>query len=202
MIKRLLRLVLLIAFLLPFNVRADCDNARKSELSSIASNVMFSTTYRLQNDKVIYTVEISNITDDIYVAESSGTIFTKDNFSKDYEFNDGTVYIVYSNDPNCYGMELMTKSFSLPNYNPYSRLDVCKKYPSDSHCLIWNAAYFDGELDFTEELNKIYSKNENKDYAIDEEGVSAYSYLPIYIFVTAIFLAFIFILFVVRRKRK
>lgn len=202
MIKRLLRLLFLIVILLPFNARAECDRARLTELSSIAGNVRFSATYRPQGDNVVYTVDISNITDDIYVAESSGTIFTKDFSSKDYEFNDGTVYIIYSNDPNCYGLELMTKSFSLPNYNPYSRLDICKKYPNDSHCSIWNATYFDGELDFTEELNKIYSADYNEDYVIDEENASIYNYLPIYIFVTAIFLAFIFILFVVRRKRK
>lgn len=202
MIKRLLRLLFLIVILLPFNARAECDRARLTELSSIAGNVRFSATYRPQGDNVIFTVDISNITDDIYVAESSGTIFTKDFSSKDYEFNDGTVYTIYSNDPNCYGEKLLTSNFSLPSYNLYSRLDICKKYPNDSHCLIWNAAYFSDGADFTEELNKIYSENENSFSETEEVKDSGYNYLPIYIFAIAVFLAFIFILFAVRRKRK
>ncbi|MBR3210245.1 MAG: hypothetical protein IKF82_08315 [Bacilli bacterium] len=199
---KIIAVFLLLLFIFPNNVRAECDNTRLSDLSSIAGNVRLSTTYRLVDNYPIFTVEISNITDDIYLVDGDGTVFTKTSNVKDYYHFQSPSYVIYSNDPNCYGFKLLDRSISIPHYNTYSLLDVCKNSPGDSLCSLWGYSGFATEEEFLKAFNEKHSTNT---LVIDDEIEETTSSSNVYliVLVTAIVLTFgIVVLFVVRRKKK
>lgn len=198
---KIIAFFLLLLFIFPNNVRAECDNTRLSDLSSIAGNVRLSTTYRLVDNYPIFTVEISNITDDIYLVDNKGTVFTKASNVKDYYHFQSPSYVIYSNDPNCYGFKLLERNISIPHYNTYSLLDVCKNSPGDSLCGLWGYSGFATEEEFLKAFNEKYSTNT---LVIDDEVEKTTSSFNVYLIVAvAIILTLgIVVLFVVRRKKK
>ena len=56
----------------PLITHAECDYQRKAELSRMASNVQFSYTY---DENIDFTVNITNIIDDIYVSNINRKIY-------------------------------------------------------------------------------------------------------------------------------
>lgn len=126
-------------FITPIITHAECDYQRQAELSRLASNVQISYNYAIVNGYPEYTVNISNITNDIYMMDSLGSTFaSKSEFSqKYYLWNNEVDYTIYSNDNNCKGEVLLTKHISFPRYNQYSVLPECQKYASSELCSIW-----------------------------------------------------------------
>ena len=198
---KIIAVFLLLLFIFPNNIKAECDNMRLSDLSSIAGNVRLSTTYRLVDNYPIFTVEISNITDDIYLVDNKGTVFTKTSNVKDYYHFQSPSYVIYSNDPNCYGFKLLERNISIPHYNTYSLLDVCKNNPGDSLCSLWGYSGFETEEEFLEAFSKEHSSSS---IINDEEAEQAtFSFNVYLIAIVAIILTLgILMLFVVRRKKK
>lgn len=191
---------LLLLLVLPNNVRAECDNARRSDLSSIAGNVKFSTTYRIENERPVFTVEISNLTDDIYVIDGDGTVFNKSFNTKDYYYRTSG-YVIYSNDPNCYGEELSTRNVNIPYYNEFSSHELCQKNPGDDLCKIWGQTKASTEKEFLAIFAKEHSNNSSISYEEDEEDTFSFNiYILILILITFLACSFI-LLFVVRRKK-
>ena len=144
-------------FMVPLITRAECDYQRQAELSRLASNVQFSYNYKIVNSSPEYTVNISNITNDIYVTDNLGNRFAGQSefMHKYYIWDNKADYTIYSNDNNCKGEVLLTKHISFPYYNQYSVLPECQKYASSELCSIWYDTSNYSELEFIDALTKV-----------------------------------------------
>lgn len=147
-------------FLFPLVSSAECSYERQAELSKIAANVKFSYTYDISNSEPIFTANISNITNDIYVEDGYGEIFLK-NASKTYTHGQTINFYIYSRDNSCYGEKLMNQYVTLPNFNAFSTYPECVKNPDFKYCQAWldEGRNLSGD-DFVAELEK-YTKTIN-----------------------------------------
>ena len=127
-------------FISPLVTHAECSYERQAELSRIASNVGFSYNYEMVNSYPEFTVNINNITNDIYIEENilGQTIYGVGEKQLHY-YNDNLSisFDIYSNDQSCRGEKLLTQYITLPKYNFFSTSDECKEYPSFQYCAMW-----------------------------------------------------------------
>ena len=116
-------LVMIIIFIIPGIVQAECSYERTAELSRIASNVQFSYDY---DDDLNFNVTISNLTNDIYITDDSMNFFSGTG-EKNMNYINGTSisYSIFSNDPSCKDEKLLTIDKVDPNYNPVEDGDQC-----------------------------------------------------------------------------
>ena len=133
-----------IMFIIPFTVKADCSYEREAELSRIAANVQFSYTYTVdENGEPIFTVNINNLTNDIYVKDSTGSGLFQPVISGtgekklSYAAGSSVTFDIYSNDSSCYGEKLSSMYVNLPQFNYYSTNEECQKYPDFKYCQVW-----------------------------------------------------------------
>lgn len=202
MSRSLFRLLILLAVLVPFNVKASCDNARLSDLSSIAGNIQFSTTYRLEGSGIVYNVEASNITNDVYVVDNFGNTFTASSYVLDYT-TDGTItYDVYSNDPNCWGERLLFRSVTLTPYNRFSTYPECSDRPSNRLCKMWGEMFAIDDTIFRSEIADSDLSDDSKMPIADETTDNANNGVLFYGGIAILFALMIVLFFVVRRRKK
>lgn len=152
----------------PLITHAECDYQRKAELSRMASNVQFSYTY---DENIDFTVNITNIIDDIYVSYFNPGTLSNEILNgvgeKSIQVGAGVTigFEIYSNDPNCRGDKLLTKYVSTPSPNRFYQFDECKKYPNFKYCQLWLNTAIDISQ-FREEFNKyetsLIQKNTNE----------------------------------------
>lgn len=159
-------------FITPIITHAECDYQRQAELSRLASNVQINYNYAIVNGSPEYTVNISNITNDIYMTDSLGSTFaSKNEFSqKYYIWNNEVDYTIYSNDNNCKGEVLLTKHISFPHYNQYSTLPECQKYASSELCSIWYNTSNYSQEEFINALTRASSTQQQT--KIEDTGLS------------------------------
>lgn len=127
-------------FISPLITHAECSYERQAELSRIASNVQFSYNYEMVDGYPKFTVNINNLTNDIYIKENSlgQTIYGSGEKQLNYSNNGMNIsFDIYSNDQNCRGDKLLTQYITLPKYNFFSTSDECKKYPNFQFCAMW-----------------------------------------------------------------
>ena len=124
---RYVLLFILCMILFPNISKAECSYERQAELSRIASNVQFSYSYEMGNSYPKFTVNITNVTSDIYIKDSTENLYI--------------------------GNSEFYPTFSLPYYNIFSSYDECKKYPSFELCSLWGGAKASSENDFRNKLN-------------------------------------------------
>ncbi|MBR2841023.1 MAG: hypothetical protein IKF01_04040 [Bacilli bacterium] len=192
---RYLMFVMLCAFLSPLVTKAQCTDQRMAELNKIASNVQVSYNYELTNDNMIYHVELSNITDDIYVVDDEGTIFSTSLYNKDYGDALEEVYTIYSNDANCYGEKLISRNLKLPYFNIYSQLEECKGKLERPECQIWSQSGVNDGEQIISETSKQESVNKLSD------GGSNLSIIFVFVFIFVALLLFT-IIFMKKIKKK
>lgn len=139
--KRSILFLLVILFLFPIKVSAECSSERIAELSKIAQNINLSYTYEIGEEDALFKVTASNLTNDIYLVSEDEDITVSGVNDKtiDKTFESGTNlnFVVYSNDNSCKGKALTNKYISLPYYNIYSNYGVCKEYPEHEYCKRW-----------------------------------------------------------------
>lgn len=132
---------LICMFVVPLMANAECDYQRQAELSRLASNVQLAYTYNGTD----FTIYMTNLTSDLYAVNDYGRVI-QGGAEKTFNAYSTTVsYNIYSNDKNCYGEQLLTKTISLPSINFYSFYDECKQYPNFKYCQKW------GELAISEQ---------------------------------------------------
>ena len=136
--KTFLLLALSILFLLPLNVKAECNYERQAELSRIAANVQLSYTYKIENDNVpTFYVNVLNVSDDIYVVDQENN-YQAQGAESTFRYTGGTAkYDIYSKDPNCYGEKLLTQYVTMPVFNSYSTSEECKEVTNFKYCQAW-----------------------------------------------------------------
>ena len=194
-------LVMIIIFIIPGIVQAECSYERTAELSRIASNVQFSYDY---DDDLNFNVTISNLTNDIYITDDSMNFFSGTG-EKNMNYINGTSisYSIFSNDPSCKDEKLLTKYVNLPSYNYYYSSDECQRYPNFKYCTLWGATDIDVEQ-FESELAKYI----NSDDVVNNEVKKNNLWLDflednkVQIIVCLIGIIVIALIFVVRRIRK
>ena len=133
-------------FIFPLNSHAECSYEREAELSRIAANIGFSYTYDFEEVLPIFTVNITNMTDDVYIVDSEQGVF-RGAGEKSQKYNNGTSirFDIYSNDSSCRGQKILTKYVNLPAYNHYRDSDECQEYPDFEYCQLWATSAINGE---------------------------------------------------------
>lgn len=140
-------------FMFPTLSSAQCSYERQAELSRIANNVQFSYNYLATSDQIQFLVNITNLTNDVYLKASNGTVISGLGERQLNYFGGSTIrYDIYSKDSNCPNVLLSTKYITLPVYNGFADYDECQKYPNFKYCQRWintsshDEDYFDKEL--------------------------------------------------------
>ena len=152
----------------PLITHAECDYTRQAELSRLASNVQLTYTYSQENG---FQIIMTNLTNDLYATDiyeqviPGGQEHTFNYASGNYSFK------IYSNDANCYGEELLTKSITLPTLNNYVMYDECQQYPNFKYCQLWGNISVDPEQ-FRSEFNQYKQNVEKNKINNDIEKVS------------------------------
>ncbi len=156
-------------FISPLVIHAECSYERQAELSRIASNVQFSYSYEMKSNQPQFSVNITNLTNDIYIVDNYNNIFSGNGEKREqYSYGKTINFNIYSNDPLCYGEELMVQYVNIPHFNRYSEDEVCKNKEEYKLCQMWvNTSHLSIDQ-FRKEVNK-YKKNEPKNNQIDTE---------------------------------
>lgn len=157
-------LIFSIFTLMPSIAYAECSYEREAELSRIAANVGFSYNYEMVSGYPEFTVNITNISDDIYVIDSQGNIFSHNKeFNPKYSHGKKITYDIYSNDNNCKSEKILTTYVSLPFFNQYSMLSECKEYAEFNLCSLWYNTASYTEEEFYDELEKYKVSSSHKE---------------------------------------
>lgn len=167
-------------FIFPLVSNAQCSYERQAELSKIAANVKFSYTYDVQEDRPNFTINITNITNDIYIKEQeTGNIINKESNVPNTDIGGKSVaYNIYSNDANCKDELLITKYVTLPEYNNFSNIKDCQDYPEFKYCKKWmntndlTQEHFEDEFDKYIDRQIIKNTNEQTKSNVFDEIIS------------------------------
>ncbi len=198
-------------FFIPLISHADCDYQREAELSRIASNVQVNYTYKITRGYPTFTVNITNVTNDIYIEDNFEHSFSgKSEFSQDYRLGQNSVeYTIRSNDNNCKGYSILTKYVNFPYYNQFSVLPECQNSDLEMCSLWYNSSSYTQD-EFLEELQKVKS-NKKTVSTEKEEKESAFDILKdilnnkiVIVFGVVVLIAIIVLgaYFVVKKVRK
>ena len=198
--SKILFFLLFGVLLIPFNIRAECDYQRKAELMKLASNVKISYNYELVDNDMIYHVELSNLTGDIYAIDSSSTVFNSTSFSKTYYGDSYETFGIYSNDPNCQGERLLNKNFTLPYFNSYSLLPECKSNSGHQLCQIWSDTKSYNLQQFLKALKNVPESTDKEN--VTTEKTENYYFLIFIIVFAFIVIATAVVVFVRLKKLK
>ena len=186
-------------FFSPIVASAECDYSRMAELNKIASNVQFSYSYEI-DDKGIprFSVNISNIINDIYILDEYGNTFNSDTV-KQYSFKNSVNYLIYSNDVNCKNEKLLNKTVTFPNYNIYSKLKECQENSGFELCSNWlsNSSIY-SENDFYLKLKEYKRQN---DFNNNTNNIEKVDFSNI-IFIGLITITIVILIFLVVRRIK
>ena len=187
-----------ILLVFPMTTEAKCSYERRAELSKIASNVRFSYSYETgYQGNPAFTVNITNLTNDIYIKDSMGGIIAGDGeTAKNYSSGAQITFDIYSKDPSCNNEKILTQYINLPVFNTYSKSDKCKENPDFKYCVTWgNLGIVDFEFDRDLET---YKQSLNIKQITTDNDNTIVSFLKKYYLIIAIALLTILTLFIVR----
>ncbi|MBR3199292.1 MAG: hypothetical protein IKG27_04685 [Bacilli bacterium] len=149
----------------PLVSKAECSYERKAELGRLAGNVQLSYSYVIKDRYPVFTVDISNLTNDIYAVDEFGNVFGGARTSGQYAYETSVTYTIYSNDINCKDEKILNKHIALPRFNMYSLYDECKEYKDAPFCQLWgniidsDNAFYRAIDAYNAALNKKKNKN-------------------------------------------
>ena len=204
-IKYVLVLLTLI-FAFPVIVKAECSYERQAELSKIASNVDLSYSYEMDENKYpVFTVNATNLTNDIYIVDYVYGIKTSDpEYNFVYNLNGTTLkYDIFSNDENCSDVKLITKNITLPTFNKFSQLKSCTRYPNFKYCQMWMNLDSVSQEQFDSELSEYLKEMDATTEISDENTNTATNFISDNLFWIIISLSLIIIVpFLIYGKRR
>ncbi len=194
-------LFVLCMMLFPNITKAECSYERQAELSRIASNVQISYNYeKEENSGPVYTVNITNLFNDIYIKDEDDNIYIGTNeVNVNYIFGGVYSYNIYSNDSNCKDEFLLTQYVSLPYYNMFSSYDECKKYPELDICSLWGGAKAETQNDFYNKI-KEYENSLNSDEYISKEESDDISNNTVYVIMLICGIITLSLLLILKKK--
>ena len=163
---------IVILFINPLIVNAECTYSEKVRLQKIAGNINFSYDFeeKISNGKINgieFFVTIANIHPDIYIKDVIKNVYYYYNSDSaimrigDYISGMVNVFNIYSNVDNCKNELIYTKYVNLPYYNRYYADNACKGIEGYELCQRWQAT----DLTYSQFVKKIneYKENLKKD---------------------------------------
>ena len=190
--KRLLTVLFLLTILfLPFKVKAAwyCDYIELAELKDIATNIKYVYDYRIENDKAIFKITLTNIYKEFYVYDVKNDKYYYPDSNKDiseitidgYQSGISYNFIVYTTRAKCEEKVIYSFYVTLPTYNKYYNDLLCKDYQDYKLCQKWanlgNLSYDDFKKQMNEYIESLKPKEESK----EEEGKVLYWLLEFYL---------------------
>lgn len=163
--KRYLLPLLMVVCFCPMIAKADCSNERLVELNKIATNVKINYKYKFVDNSPIFTVTMTNLTNDIYIKDNIFATKFAGTGEKSMEYSHGQsiVFTIYSNDKNCPDKEIYTQYISIPKFNYYSTDERCEKYQKFKYCKTWLDTSSIEYKTFNSEFEKYIKGPESKD---------------------------------------
>lgn len=170
-------LLLNIIFILPISVSArECSPEERNTINSLVNNIEISYTHKSNN---LFTVEIYNIPEQLYVLTPLGNkLYYSENNTpsseiqsyvggKNYTFN-----ILSVDNDECVDQMNYTKTIYIKKYNIYSEKDICKneKYSNFKYCQTWYSGTITDEKFETELIE--YEKKLNETETVDDERIT------------------------------
>ena len=179
--KRILCLFFILLLVPTINVQAKCMYSDIAELKKIAANVNYSYTYRIENDKALFDITLTNLTPEIYfvdnITENSYKNKTGEIVLKNYNSGTSIIYNFYPNDNDCIDTVLYTIRVTLPKYNEFYNSPICADAQEYSLCQRWSSHNLDYNT-FVDKISQYKSQkqmqqqNENKE--VDNDSLFHY----------------------------
>lgn len=145
----------------PLNSKADCDYEKQAELSRIASNVGLNYSYETKNDNIYFYVDVTNVTNDIYLEDQYGNAIYNDG-SYEYGYGNTISFRIYSKDTSCGAGEILTNYVTIPTYNSFNKTEECQKNPNFKYCKPWvDTSNVSTEKFYSELSEYLTTKREN-----------------------------------------
>ncbi len=167
--------LLIISFIIisisPKALTDNCSNKENLELQKAASQVKIGYTYKnvtdtslLNNKSVEFTININNMSDNIYIDVFGIPTVLKSTYYKSNEIA-GVISIgnlpsytqntytlqIKSNNYNCKDKLIVSKQIVTPKYNEFSESSECKEYPKFSLC----QKFYNTSVTYEEFLSKL-----------------------------------------------
>ena len=205
--------VLLLFLTINVNAASDCDSKELVRLKELAKKVEFDYTYKLENNKALFSINAVNLNQELKV------LIIENYYEGKYkEFKDNTTHTATLNNfeggskvnitikafvPNwCSGETLLTKIVKIPYYNDSYSEEKCKDHEDFKYCKL----LVDKKLS-QEEFNKEFetylkSKNKNEKSIDNETSDNTTLYLIIAGVVLIIVLTTYVVMSVFKRRKK
>lgn len=211
--------VLLLFFTLFFvvNVRAityrGCDSSETARMKALINNINISYDYEMIDDSPIFSVTVNNITSEIYFVDSLNNNeyhYSDTNNGEitigDYRNGRSGRYKFYSDNPNCRGLSLGSKYYSIPYYNYYYDDPMCEGVDI-TVCNKWgSSSFYKSEIENAVNKSKVDNNTETQELIEYEDTlvdklVNIYVNYYIYILLSIIVICVV-IMIISRKKNK
>lgn len=188
-----------------------CTNSLKTMLRNEGQEVSYRFSKVKSESDVTYTIYFYNLSENIYMTDSSGNIYTSSKIEKLTPGSSFVINMYASNKTYCEGYKIYSKTVSVPYYNPYFGSDLCKGYENYSLCkenvnVTISQEEFEKKLNsykesFKEEVNINNEEEENNEFSL-YEFIMRYKYYLTSTLATLVLIAVIFIIIKKVKKRK
>lgn len=188
-----------------------CTNSLKTMLRNEGQEVSYRFSKVKSESDVTYTIYFYNLTENIYMTDSSGNIYTSSKIEKLTPGSSFVINMYASNKTYCGGYKIYSKTVSVPYYNPYFGSDLCKGYENYSLCkenvnVTISQEEFEKKLNsykesFKEEVNINNEEEENNEFSL-YEFIMRYKYYLTSTLATLVLIAVVFIIIKEVKKRK
>ena len=148
-----------------------CTNSLKAMLRNEGQEVAYRFSKVKNGEDVTYTIYFYNLTENMYMTDSSGNIYTTSKIEKLTPGSSFVINFYASSKTYCEGYKIYSKIISVPYYNPYFGSDLCKGYENYSLCkenvnITISQEEFEKKLSFYKESLK---EEDNVDIVDDTE---------------------------------
>lgn len=188
-----------------------CTNSLKAMLRNEGQEVAYRFSKVKSDEDITYTIYFYNLTENMYMTDSSGNIYTSSKIEKLTPGSSFVINFYASSKTYCEGYKIYSKTISVPYYNPYFGSDLCKGYENYSLCkeninITISQEEFEKKLNsykenFKEEVN-ISEEEEKEDENIEfslYEFIVRYKY---YLISTLVTLVLVTVLFIIIKEKK
>ena len=168
--KTKLIIVMIFAFIISFNVSAECSIDELSRLKNTATNIQFVYYPYEDNGNTKFNLIISNSKDFTFYnnfIQVDSNMYGENGEIRINGLNPGENYTFYfySTSDNCFGNEVYRKTISLPKTNPYFNDPVCSGKEEFDLCSKWKEIAMSYD-EFVEKVNS-YQKQEKTEEKIE-----------------------------------
>lgn len=163
-----------------------CTNSLKTLLRNEGQEVIYRFSKVKNEDDVTYTIYFYNLTENMYMTDSSGNIYTSSKIEKLKPGTSFTFNLYASNKTYCEGYKIYSKTISVPYYNPYFGSDLCKGYEKYSLCkedvnVTISQDEFVKKLNaYKESLKEVEEEETDINYNIEEDDFNLYEFITNY----------------------